>query len=233
MPLDEYLPKKERTGLATSLNTLLASPTFEAWRHGSPLDIEAWLAPRPDGKTPAVVVSVAHLDEDERMLVIGVVLEQYLAWVRAQSGCSELRSLLVFDEVWGFVPPHPANPPTKRPIVSLMKQARAFGVGVVLATQNPMDLDYRALSNAGLWVVGRLQTDADRERVVEAMSGEGGLDGTDTEGLTGVIKQLSPRWFALRNVHQKPGIRLLNSRTTLSWLKGPMTREDLRRARGD
>jgi len=229
MDFDEFLPRKDRTSLATSLNTLLASPTFESWRQGAPLDVAQWLAPREDGRTPAVIVSVAHLDDQERMLVLGVVLDQFLAWVRAQSGTQQLRALLVFDEVYGFVPPHPANPPTRRPIVSLMKQARAFGVGVVLATQNPMDLDYRALSNAGMWFVGRLQTDADRERVVEAMACEGGLDGADEGELSDALKMLSPRWFAVRNMHRAPRLALLHSRTTMAWLRGPMTRGDLRR----
>jgi hypothetical protein len=138
---------------------------------------------------------------------------------------------LVFDEVYGFVPPHPSNPPTKRPLVSLLKQARAFGLGVVLATQNPMDLDYRALSNAGVWCVGRLQTDADRARVVDALSGGKGGE-MDAEGLANTLKLLAPRWFVLRNVHQTPGMVLLQSRTTLCWLRGPMTRSDLKRLIG-
>jgi Bacterial protein of unknown function (DUF853) len=171
MEFDEFLPKKDRLSLATALNTLLASPTFESWRTGAPLDVASWVAPREDGRTPAVIISVAHLDDDERALVLGILLDQLLAWVRGLSGSQQPRALLVFDEVYGFVPPHPANPPTKRPLVALMKQARAFGLGVVLATQNPMDLDYRALSNAGVWCVGRLQTDADRQRVVEALRG--------------------------------------------------------------
>jgi hypothetical protein len=200
----EFLPRRDRTSLATALNTLLASPTSESWRRGAPGDVAQWLAPRHDGRTPVVIVSVAHLDEQERMLVLGVVLDQFLAWVRAQCGTQQLRSLLVFDEVYGFVPPHPANPPSRRPIVSLMKQARAFGVGALLATQNPMDLDYRALSNAGMWFVGRLQTDADRERVVEAMASEGGLDWADERELSDSVKVLSPRWFAVRNLHRAP-----------------------------
>jgi hypothetical protein len=228
MPLAEFLPKRERQALATALNTLLASPTFESWRSGDPVDVESWFAPREDGRTSATIISVAHLDDDERSLVLGVLLEQVLAWVRTQRGTEELRALLVFDEVYGFVPPHPANPPTKRPIVSLMKQARAFGLGVVLATQNPMDLDYRALSNAGLWCVGRLATDADRERVVEALSDAGGPS-TDAQTLAAVLKQLAPRWFVLRNVHQPQALWLLQSRTTLCWLRGPMTRTDLQR----
>ncbi|HWA78666.1 MAG TPA: helicase HerA-like domain-containing protein, partial [Polyangiaceae bacterium] len=164
LSVDSFLRKSERSKLAAALNTLLASPTFSSWREGAPLDIDSWVKPQ-GGKTPCVVVSVAHLDDEERALVLGIVLEEILSWVRGLRGTSRLRALLVFDEVYGFLPPHPANPPTKRPLVSLMKQARAFGLGVVVATQNPMDLDYRALSNAGLWLLGRLQTDADRERV--------------------------------------------------------------------
>jgi hypothetical protein len=227
LPTEEFFPKRDRVALANALNTLLASPTFESWRSGVPLDIDEWLAPRQDGRTPAVIVSVAHLDDDERKLVLGIVLDQLLAWVRSLSGTHHLRALLVFDEVYGFIPPHPANPPTKRPLVTLMKQARGFGLGVVLATQNPMDLDYRALSNAGVWCVGRLSTDADRERVVDALTG--GTTGADSALVTDVLKVLARRWFVLRNVHQEPSMALLQTRTTLSWLRGPMTRNDLKR----
>jgi hypothetical protein len=231
MTVDEFLPNRDRVTLATALNTLLASPTFESWRTGSPLDVDAWLSPRADGRTAAVIVSVAHLDDDERRLVLGVVLEQFLAWTRSQPGTPNLRALLVFDEIYGFAPPHPANPPTKKPLVSLLKQARAFGVGVLVATQNPMDVDYRILSNAGVWFVGRLQTDADRERVVNAMAAERSGDGSalDARGVADLLKVLSPRWFVMRNVHRLPHLALLKSRTTLSWLRGPMTRSDWRR----
>jgi hypothetical protein len=153
MAVDDFLSPKERKDLAQALNALIASPTFAAWQKGASLDVGAWLSPK-DGKTPAVIVSVAHLDDQERALVLGLVLEELLAWVRGLPGTSELRALVVFDEVFGFLPPHPANPPTKRPLLALLKQARAFGVGLVLATQNPMDLDYKALSNAGAWFVG-------------------------------------------------------------------------------
>jgi hypothetical protein len=238
MSIDEFLPKRERLALATALNTLLASPTFESWRQGAPLDVAEWLAPRADGRTPAIIISVSHLDEGERALVLGIVLDQILAWVRTQSGTHHLRALLAFDEVYGFLPPHPANPPTKRPLVALMKQARAYGLGVVVATQNPMDLDYRALSNAGLWCVGRLATDADRERVVDAVaadhsSARGSKSSrNNTPHPTDVLKRLAPRWFLMRNVHQPQTLSLLQSRTTLCWLRGPMTRGDLRRLRG-
>jgi hypothetical protein len=226
MSVDEFMPKRERHGLASALNTLLASPTFESWRKGAPLDVADWVSPRADGRTPAVIVSVAHLDDDERSLVLGVILDQFLAWVRTLAGTADLRALLVLDEIYGFAPPHPANPPTKRPIISLMKQARAFGVGVVLATQNPMDLDYRVLSNAGTWFIGRLQTDADRARVVNAMSTN--ADAHDSTAVADIIKMLVPRWFVLRSL-RPPQLSLLHSRTTLSWLRGPMTRSDLRR----
>jgi hypothetical protein len=149
-----------------------------------------------------VIVSDAHVDEDERALVLGVLLEEVLAWVRSLPGSQRLRALVMFDEVYGFLPPHPANPPTKRPLVALMKQARAFGVGVLVATQNPMDLDYRALGNAGLWSVGRLQTDADRPRVIEGLAAAAGAVGNAKE-LSSTIKRLAPRWFVMRDAHEE------------------------------
>ena len=191
------------------------------------MDVESWLTP-VNGKTPAIIVSVAHLDDDERALVLGVLLEELLAWTRSLPGSQKLKALCIFDEVYGFLPPHPANPPTKRPLVALMKQARAFGVGVVIATQNPMDLDYRALGNAGLWCLGRLQTDADRARVVDGL---GGNDGPLTRELGNTLQRLSPRWFLVRDVHSKEGLKLLQPRYAMSWLRGPLTRMELKRAR--
>jgi hypothetical protein len=229
LTVDAFLPKSERRALAAALNGLLASPSFESWRTGAPVDVGSWLTP-VDGRTPAVIVSVAHLDDEERSLVLGVLLEELLAWTRSLSGSQRLRALCVFDEVYGFLPPHPANPPTKRPLVALMKQARAFGVGVVLATQNPMDLDYRALGNAGVWCLGRLQTDADRVRVVDGLAGN---DGTLAQTLNSTVQRLAQRWFVVRDVHQDGGPSLLQPRWTMSWLRGPMTRTELRRARGE
>ncbi len=242
LSVDEFLPPKERASLTMDLNALIASPTFASWRKGAPLDVGDWLAPdvaapagEPD-RTPVTIVSVAHLEDEERMLVLGLVLDQTLAWVRGLSGTSDLRALVLFDEVFGFLPPHPANPPTKKPLLSLLKQARAFGVGCVLATQNPIDLDYKALSNAGAWFVGRLQTDADRERVVEglvgaevASSGGTGNDVLDASELAAIIKTLPPRTFFVRDVHAGAHSQLLETRFTLSWLRGPMTRRELRR----
>jgi hypothetical protein len=231
LEIDEFMHKRQRKELAAALNTLLASPTFASWRQGLTLDIAEWM--KNDGPiTPVTIVSVAHLDDEERALVLGVLLEEVLSWVRALPGSQRLRGLVVFDEVYGFLPPHPNNPPTKRPLVALMKQARAFGVGVVVATQNPMDLDYRALSNAGLWCIGRLQTDADRARVVESVAGsEGGGGGDAASELTQVLKRLAPRWFLVRNAHMPEQTLLLQPRWTMSFMRGPMTRCEIQEAR--
>ena len=240
LAVNSFLKKRERSNLAAALNNLLASPTFCSWRKGASLDIADWVAPKngrgssttPQRRTPAVIVSVAHLDEEERALVLGVLLEEILSWVRGLPGSERLKALIVFDEVYGFLPPHPANPPTKRPIVALMKQARAFGVGVVVATQNPMDLDYRALSNAGVWCIGRLQTDADRARVLDGIAGASqNKNGTEAE-LAHVVQRLAPRWFIVKNAHAaNVGPVLLNPRHTMSLMRGPMTRTEILKAR--
>jgi len=226
LDVDAFLPRSERKSLAAALNTLLASPTLASWRQGVTLDIGDWLEPKA-ARTPAVIVSVAHLDDEERALVIGVLLEELLSWVRTLPGSARLRALVVFDEVYGFLPPHPANPPTKRPLVALMKQARAYGVGVVVATQNPMDLDYRALGNAGLWCIGRLQTDADRDRVLDGLSGVGAASAAE---LARTVKRLSPRWFLMRDAHAMQGPLLLQPRWAMSFMRGPMTRNEIRAA---
>jgi hypothetical protein len=228
--LNDFLSKNERRTLAAAISTLLVSSTFASWREGATLDIGDWLTPR-DGKTPATIVSVAHLDDDERALVLGVVLEEVLSWVRSLKGTQRLRALVVFDEVYGFLPPHPANPPTKRPMVALMKQARAFGVGVVVATQNPMDLDYRALSNAGIWCVGRLQTDADRERVVEALASSASAGAQSRAELEEILKRLAPRWFLTRDAHAGRSAALLQPRCAMTLMRGPMTRSEIKEAR--
>jgi hypothetical protein len=205
----------------------LASPTFANWRVGVSLNIREWLTPK-EGRTPAVIVSVAHLDDEERTLVLGVLLEEIPAYTRSLPGTRDLKALVVFDEVYGLLPPHPANPPTKRPTVALMKQGRAFGLGVIVATQNPMDLDYRALSNAGFWAVGRLQTDADRERVVESLANVN-EQGSSQEELVSLIRRLGQRWFVVRNVHADQTLKLLRPRWAMSFLRGPMTLGDIRR----
>jgi hypothetical protein len=225
LELDAFVSPKLRADLAADLNTLVASPSFGAWRRGQSIDVARWMT-KVEGRTPATVVSVAHLDDAERQLVLGVILEEVLGWVRTLPGSSRLKALVVFDEVFGFVPPHPASPPTKRPIVALMKQARAFGVGCVLATQNPMDLDYRALSNAGTWMLGRLQTDADRARIVDGLG-----EDKKKSALASVLKKLGPRWFVVREARDSK-LTLLNPRWAMSYLRGPMTGRELSRLRG-
>lgn len=229
LSMNAFMKVGERRTLAAALNTLLASPTLASWRQGADLDVAAWMRPN-NGRTPVTIVSVAHLDDEERALVLGVLLEEYLSWVRTLAGSQRLRALLVFDEVYGFLPPHPANPPTKRPLVALMKQARGFGVGVVVATQNPMDLDYRALSNAGVWCLGRLQTDADRERVLDGLASAHAHPAEDSAALGATLKRLAPRWFVVRNAHVATPPILLRPRHALSLLRGPMTRVEIRAA---
>ena len=234
LDIDEFISKRERRELSAALNTLLASPTFASWRQGMSLDIGEWMTDAE--RTPATIVSVAHLDDEERALVLGVLLEELLSWVRSLSGSQRLRALVVFDEVYGFLPPYPANPPTKRPLVALMKQARAFGVGVVIATQNPMDLDYRALGNAGTWWLGRLQTDADRARVIDGLNASTDIaakagKARGTPDLAQLLGRLAPRWFVMRDARLVDGAVLMQPRWTMSFMKGPMTSSELRLAR--
>src|SRR6185312_14297401 len=169
-------------------------PAFAAWSAGTPLDMDALLH-GPDGKPAAAIVSIAHLSDEERQFVTAMLLSKMVTWMRRQSGTTDLRALVYMDEVAGYVPPT-ANPPTKKPIMTLMKQARAFGVGVVLSTQNPVDLDYKALSNAGTWLIGRLQTERDRDRLLEGMRAAAGE--VDVAAIGGTISGLAKREFVLR-----------------------------------
>ncbi len=244
--IDGFVSSAQRGALAAALNALLVAPTFSSWREGANLDVGGWLSNTDQG-TPGIVFSVAYLEDEERTLVLGLLrralsrgkppkrltptvgMDEVLSWVRTLSGTRRLRALVVIDEVFGLLPPHPNNPPTKGPIVSLMKQARAYGVGVVLATQNPMDLDYRALSNAGMWCIGRLQTDADRARVIDGLSLSNAGPGSPKD-LNHLVKRLSKRWFTLRDVHDETGMRLFQPRWAYSFMRGPMTRAEIRDA---
>ncbi len=228
LSIDSFVSSTQRATLAAALNALLVAPTFASWREGADLDVGGWLTPSGP-RTPAIVFSVAHLEDEERALVLGLLLDEVLGWVRSLPGTQRLRALVVIDEVFGLLPPHPANPATKGPIVQLMKQARAYGVGIVLATQNPMDLDYRALSTAGLWCIGRLQTDADRARVIEGLAMGSAGDGSPRH-LSDTIKKLAKRWFVLRDVHDEQGLRLFQPRWAYSFMRGPMTRAEIQRA---
>ena len=227
LPLETAFPRKERQRLMTSLNTLLASPSFEAWRKGEPLDVGRMLG--EGGARPRLaVVSTAHLDEGERLFVTALLLDKVKTWMRRQGGTSALRALVYMDEIFGYFPPHPANPPTKRPLLTLLKQARAQGVGVVLATQNPVDLDYKGLANMGTWLVGTLQTQQDRDRLLAGLAGAG-LEGKAAEKLLGATRK---RVFLLHDVHRGQP-ELVESRWAMSYLRGPLTREEISRLMKD
>lgn len=213
--LETFFPAPARLQLALRLNALLASPTFAAWMRGEPLDIDAWLG----GSGRCTIVNLAHLSDDERQFVVTLLMSRLVSWFRTQAGTSSLRALVYVDEVMGYVPPV-AAPPSKAPILTTLKQARAFGVGLVLATQNPVDLDYKALSNAGTWMVGRLQTERDKDRLLEGLRSASGA--ADIDAAAATISGLAKREFLL---HQAGGgvPQVFSSRWAMSYLRGPLT----------
>lgn len=226
--VETFYPEKERFQLAMALNRLVAAPSFATWLKGEALDIETLLW-APGGKPRASIFYIAHLEDAERMFFVTLLLEQIIGWMRRQAGTTSLRAILYFDEMFGFFPPHPANPPSKRPLLTLLKMARAFGLGVMLTTQNPVDLDYKGLTNAGTWFIGKLQTDRDKARVLEGMEGIISEAGTllDRAYLDRLISSLGPRVFILHNVHAPRPI-LYQTRWALSYLRGPLTRAQVR-----
>jgi hypothetical protein len=226
--LDQFFPPKDRTAFAIRLNGLLASPSFGAWMAGPPLDIASMLK-TPDGKPRCAIVTTAHLSDQERQFVTTLILSKLVTWMRKQSGTTDLRALLYMDEVAGYLPPT-AMPPTKKPIMTLMKQARAFGVGVVLSTQNPVDVDYKALSNAGTWMIGRLQTDQDKQRLLDGMSAASG--GVDVAEVGNTIAGLAKREFVLRRAG-KDHPEVFTTRWAMSYLRGPLTRDQIAQLMAD
>jgi hypothetical protein len=227
--LESFFPKKDRFELAIAYNALLATPGFDAWTDGPPLDVGRLLWTK-EGKPRIAVLSIAHLGDAERMFFVSLLLGQVLAWMRAQPGTPTLRALFFMDEVVGYFPPV-AMPPSKRPLLMLLKQARAFGLGVVLATQNPVDLDYKGLANAGTWIIGRLQTERDKARVLEGL--EGVASGTagrsfDRDTVDRLLSGLAKRHFYVHDVHAD-GPAVIESRWTMSYLRGPLTKEEIRR----
>ncbi len=220
--LDTFYPPKDRMELAMKLNGLLASSSFAAWANGVPVDMDAIL--RPGGKPACAIISIAHLSDEERQFALSLILSKLVTWMRRQSGTTDLRALLYMDEVAGYLPPT-ATPPTKKPIMTLMKQARAFGVGVVLATQNPVDIDYKAITNAGTWMIGRLQTERDKDRLLEGMTAAAG--NVDVGAVGDTISGLGKREFVLRRAGKdKPEV--FTTRWAMSYLRGPLTRDQIR-----
>ncbi len=224
LDLDAFYPAKERFALAMRLNTLVATPGFEAWLAGEPLRADT-LFYTADGRPKVSVISIAHLNDAERMFFVTLLLNAVIAWMRSQPGTASLRALLYMDEIAGYLPPV-AMPPSKPPLLTLLKQARAFGLGVVLAGQNPVDFDYKALSNAGTWMIGRLQTAQDRERVREGL--RSAAAGLDPDWLDTQLGNLQKRCFLLHNIHESAPV-VFQTRWALCWLRGPLTRDDIRR----
>jgi len=224
MNVDSFFPAKDRFKLAMALNNLLAAPGFEAWMQGTPLNAKNLLY-TDEGKPRISVMSIAHLDDAQRMFFVSMLLNEIIAWMRAQQGTSSLRAILYMDEIFGYMPPV-ANPPSKRLFLTLLKQARAYGLGLVLATQNPVDLDYKGLSNTGTWFIGRLQTERDKARVMEGL--EGATAGNfNKQAMERTIAGLGKRRFLLHNVHEDEPV-VFNTRWVLSYLAGPLTRDHIR-----
>jgi len=199
---------------------------MKAWTEGEPIDLERMLY-GPKGKPRVAIFSIAHLGDAERMFFVSLLLLQVVGWMRAQSGTTSLRALLYMDEIFGYLPPV-ANPPSKAQLLTLLKQARAFGVGIVLATQNPVDLDYKALSNAGTWFIGRLQTARDQQRVLDGLAGASGEARFDRKKMGQLLAGLSNRVFLMNNVHEDQPV-LFESRWVMSYLRGPLTRDQIRK----
>ena len=224
--VESFYGAKDRSELAMTLNNLLASPGFEAWLSGEPLDVQRllWTA---EGKPRVSILSIAHLSDAERMFFVTLLLNEIVAWMRAQAGTASLRAMFYMDEVFGFFPPV-ANPPAKTPMLTLFKQARAFGLGCVVATQNPVDLDYKGLANAGTWFLGRLQTERDKARVIEGLEGASAASGKsfDRAAMEATLAGLGKRVFLMNNVHEDVPV-LFQTRWTLSYLGGPLTKKQI------
>lgn len=227
LDVESFFPSGDRFQLAMSLNNLLAAPGFSAWMEGEPLDIQNVLY-TPHGKPRLAIFSIAHLSDAERMFFVSLLLNQLLGWMRMQSGTTSLRAILYMDEIFGYFPPV-ANPPSKLPLLTLLKQGRAFGLGVVLATQNPVDLDYKGLANTGTWFIGRLQTERDKARVMEGLEGIAAGSGQkfDRQEMEQILAGLSTRIFLLNNVHEDAP-EVFESRWVMSYLRGPLTRTQIK-----
>lgn len=224
--IETFFPQKERFEMAMAFNTLIASPQFRYWLMGDPLDIDKMYFTE-DGKPRHSIFYIAHLSESERMFFVTLLLNSLITWMRRQSGTTSLRSLLYFDEIFGYFPPT-SNPPSKKPLLTILKQARAFGVGAVLVTQNPVDIDYKGISNAGTWFIGKLQTERDKMRVLEGLEGAIAEAGSSAKvNFSDIITGLSSRVFLLHNVHEDEPV-VMHTRWVMSYLRGPMTRPQVK-----
>ena len=220
--LDSFFAPKERTKLAVRLNGLIASPSFASWMQGPALDIQS-LFHTSDGRPKASIIYLPHLTDQERQFIVTLILSKVVTWMRSTAGTSDLRAFIYMDEVSGFAPPT-AQPPSKKPILTILKQARAHGVGMMLSTQNPVDLDYKAMSNAGTWIVGRLQTERDKARILEGMKSASGE--VDVDAFDSLIGDLDKRQFVLHSTRSKQPV-VFTTRWAMSFLRGPLTRAEI------
>lgn len=220
--VNTFFPEKDRTALAMRLNSMLASPSFQTWVQGDPLDVSALLY-TPDGRPRHSVFYIAHLSEDERMFFVTLLYSAIESWMRAQSGTTSLRALVYFDEIFGYLPPI-GNPPSKTVMLRMLKQARAFGVGMVLATQNPVDVDYKGLSNMGTWFIGKLATEQDKARLLDGLTSAQG--NVDVRELDRLISGIGKRVFLMRNINEKRPL-LFQTRWAMNYLAGPLTRAQI------
>ena len=223
--LETFFAQDERLKLALKLNTIIANPSFKSWIEGEPLDISNLLYDE-NGKAKVSIFSISHLNDSQRMFFVSLLLNQMLAWMRRQEGTSSLKALLYMDEIFGYFPPS-KNPPSKQPMLTLLKQARSFGVGVILSTQNPVDLDYKGLANIGTWFIGRLQTKQDKEKVIDGLASSGNIK-FDKKQLMQMLSNLDKRNFIMKNIHEDD-IKLFKTRWVLSYLKGPISKDDIKK----
>ncbi len=226
MDIESIFSKDKREDFAIKINALIANPSFKVWLEGFPMEIKKLLKTE-SGKPSISIIYTAHLKKNEKMFVTTILLYNIISWMHSQSGSGRLRAYLYFDEVFGYLPPYPKNPPTKEPLLTLLKQARAFGLGVHLTSQNPMDIDYKAFTNAGVWMIGKLQTENDKERLLDGLKKETDIDDTSNKTISSQISRLRKREFIIKNIHTEK-IEIVNSRWAISYLKGPLTLRDIK-----
>lgn len=222
--IETFLPQKDRMELSIKVNSILASPSFSAWLEGESLDISKFLYNK-EGKAKISIFSIAHLPDKERMFFVTMLLNELVSWMRTQQGTSSLRALFYMDEIFGYFPPT-SNPPSKQPMLTLLKQARAFGLGVMLATQNPVDIDYKGLSNIGTWFIGRLQTERDKARMIEGLQSIDSTNGLDKSSLENIISNLDNRVFLVNNSNASHP-EIFQTRWALNYLRGPITKPQI------
>ncbi len=226
-PIDDYISEKQRQKLALDLNNIVAAPSFQSWLNGEPMDIQRLLYDA-NGRPRVSIFYIAHLSENERQFIITLLLENVLGWMNTLSGTTSLRALLYIDEMFGYFPSYPFNPPTKLPLLRLLKQARAFGLGMILATQNPGDLDYKGLSNAGTWFIGRLQSENDKQRVMSGLEALASVDASmNLQDVERLISDVPPRVFLMHNVNDGGNPIMVHTRWAMSYLRGPLTRQQV------